>query len=519
MELSCLFTTSRSAALKLFDGGKYNTLKPYRLFVNGEFYAEADRVITSLYKLQPDTAYDVCVMDGDEQIACISLRTLTESVSLNVRRFGAVGDGVHDDTAAIQAAINCCPPGGRVRIPAGDYLVTPLFLKSHITIEIQQGATLRLCTDRSRFPILPGVTFTKDEDYLLGTWEGNPLDAYASFITGIEVEDVRIIGPGALDGQAPLGDWWVNPKVRRGAWRPRMLFLCRCKNITLQGLSITGSPSWTLHPYFSDDLTFADLKIIAPANSPNTDGFDPESCKHVVFTGVHFSVGDDCIAVKSGKIYMGQKYHVPCEDIDISHCLMEKGHGGLTTGSECAGGIINVRVRYCVMRDTDRGLRVKNRRGRGQNALTDQILFDHVDMQRVGAPFVINCLYYCDPDGHSDYVQCREKLPVDHRTPATGDILFRHIDAQDCGACAGYFLGLPESPIRSILMEDCRFTFDPEAKPFVPAMADGVEACKGLGLVVYYADSVTLRDVTVEGQQGEKLTAVQVGSVNWEGQQ
>ncbi|MBR6569670.1 MAG: glycoside hydrolase family 28 protein, partial [Clostridia bacterium] len=265
MELSCLFTTSRSAALKLFDGGKYNTLKPYRLFVNGEFYAEADRVITSLYKLQPDTAYDVCVMDGDEQIACISLRTLTESVSLNVRRFGAVGDGVHDDTPAIQAAINCCPPGGRVRIPAGDYLVTPLFLKSHITIEIQQGATLRLCTDRSRFPILPGVTFTDGDDYLLGTWEGNPLDAYASFITGIEVEDVRIIGPGALDGQAPLGDWWVNPKVRRGAWRPRMLFLCRCKNITLQGLSITGSPSWTLHPYFSDDLTFADLKIIAPA--------------------------------------------------------------------------------------------------------------------------------------------------------------------------------------------------------------------------------------------------------------
>ena len=88
---------------------------------------------------------------------------------------------------------------------------------------------------------------------------------------------------------------------------------------------------------------------------------------------------------------------------------------------------------------------------------------------------------------------------------------------QDCGACAGYFLGLPESPIRSILLEDCRFTFDPDAKPFVAAMADGVEPCKGLGLIVYYADNVTLRDVTITGQQGEPLTAVQVGSVNWEG--
>ena len=519
MELSCLFSTSRSAAIRLFDGGKYHTLKPYRLLLNGTEVLETNRVITSLYDLQPDTEYAVSVLDGEEIIASLSLRTMPESVSLNVRRFGAVGDGVHDDTAAIQAAINCCPPGGRVRIPGGIYLVGPLFLKSHITIDVQKGAILRLCTDRSRFPILPGVTFTQGEDYLLGTWEGNPLDAYASFLTGVDVEDVRIIGQGVLDGQAQLGDWWVNPKVRRGAWRPRMLFLCRCKNVTMQGLTILNSPSWNLHPYFSEDLTFADLTINAPADSPNTDGFDPESCRHVVFTGVHFSVGDDCIAVKSGKIFMGQKYHTPCEDIDISHCLMERGHGGLTTGSECAGGVINVRVRHCVMRDTDRGLRVKNRRGRGKYAMTDQILFEHVDMQRVGAPFVVNCLYYCDPDGHSSYVQSREKLPVDDRTPPTGELVFRHIDAQDCGACAGYFLGLPESPIRSIVMEDCRFTFDPEAKAFQPALADGVEACKGQGLIVYYADSVTLRNVQLTGQTGEKLTAVQAGSINWEGEQ
>ncbi len=516
MELSCLFTTSRSAALKLFDGGKYNTLKPYRLLLNGEPLMETNRTITSLYGLKPDTEYRISVADGEENI---TIRTLPETVSLNVRHFGAVGDGVHDDTAAIQAAITCCPAGGRVRIPAGDYLVTPIFLKSHITIELQEGAKLLLHTDRSRFPILPGVTFTQGEDYLLGTWEGNPLDCYTSAITGVDVEDVRIIGPGVVDGQAPLGDWWVQHKVRRGAWRPRMLFLCRCQNITLQGLQFVNSPSWNLHPYFSNDLIFADLKISAPANSPNTDGFDPESCKHVVMTGVHFSVGDDCIAVKSGKIYMGQKYHTPCEDVDISHCLMERGHGGLTTGSECAGGIIDVRVRYCVMLDTDRGLRVKNRRGRGENAVTDRILFDHVDMQRVGAPFVVNCLYFCDPDGHSDYVQSRQPLPMDHRTPRIGKIIFRHVNAQDCGACAGYFLGLPEQPIESILVEDSTFTYAPDAKPFVPALADGVAECLNQGLIVHYADQITLRNVSITGQQGEKLVAVQVGNILWEGEQ
>ena len=210
---------------------------------------------------------------------------------------------------------------------------------------------------------------------------------------------------------------------------------------------------------------------------------------------------------------------MPCEDVDISHCLMERGHGGLTTGSECAGGIIDVRVRYCVMRDTDRGLRVKNRRGRGQNAVTDRILFDHVDMERVGAPFVVNCLYFCDPDGHGEYVQSREPLPVDERTPRIGQITFRHVNALDCGACAGYFLGLPEQPIESILVEDSVFTYAPDAKPFVPALADGVEACLHQGLVVHYADQITLRNVSMTGQQGEKLVAVQVGNVLWEGEQ
>ena len=75
MKLSCLFVTSRSAALQLFDGGKYHTLKPYRLLVDGCEAFETDRVVTSLYDLKPDTEYTVSVLDGDEVIASLSLRT------------------------------------------------------------------------------------------------------------------------------------------------------------------------------------------------------------------------------------------------------------------------------------------------------------------------------------------------------------------------------------------------------------------------------------------------------------
>ena len=75
----------------------------------------------------------------------------------------------------------------------------------------------------------------------------------------------------------------------------------------MHGITVQNSPSWTIHPYFSKHLKFIDVKILNPANSHNTDGLDPESCQDVLVLGTYISVGDDCIAIKSGKIYMAQK--------------------------------------------------------------------------------------------------------------------------------------------------------------------------------------------------------------------
>ncbi|MDD6143284.1 MAG: glycoside hydrolase family 28 protein [bacterium] len=516
MECSILFVSCRSAVIRCFDGGLYHIQKPYRILLNGCECGTAEKTITSLYGLWPDTDYTAQLMDGETVTASVSFRTKEESVTLNVRRFGAVGDGVHDDTMAIQTAITCCPEKGRVLIPRGTYSVRPLFLKSHITVEWAEGAEMKLCTDRWQFPILPGTVESTDEtrDYNYGSWEGNPLDMFAAALTGVEVEDVALIGPGLIDGQAQKSDWWMDRHIRRGAWRPRLLFLCRCRDITVQGLSFCNSPAWNLHPYFSQNLSFLDLSVSAPADSPNTDGFDPESCTNVTVAGVHFSLGDDCIAIKSGKIYMGARFQQPCENITISHCLMENGHGGVTAGSEMAGGVRNVRVQHCLMRNTDRGLRVKTRRGRGKDGVIDDIVFDHVQMDHVGAPFVVNCLYFCDPDGRTPWVQSREKQPVDDGTPRIGRIVFKHVQAENCGACAGYFLGLPEQPIESVTLEDSAFTFDPNAKPFEPAMAWGVEACVGRGIIAQYVDTINLRRVTIDAP--EKLEPTEVQHINWE---
>lgn len=510
--MKCLYTSARSCTVLLDPQGDYEARAVRRLELNGRDLGEENRSVCSLFDLWPDTDYRlVSFVDGAKEDE-LAFHTEAEVCTLNVRRFGAKGDGKNDDTPALQAAILCCPAGGRVLVPAGTYRTGPLFLKSHMTLELQKDATLALVTERSRFPILPGMTRTTDEqgEYLLGTWEGNPLDCFAGALTGIGVEDVHIIGQGVVDGCAQLGDWWPNHKVIKGAFRGRIFYLRDCVNVTVQGITFRNSPSWNLHPCFSRKLSFLNVRVEAPYNSPNTDGFDPESCQDIRMLGTVFSVGDDCIAIKSGKIYMGQKYHTPCENIEIAWCAMLDGHGSVTVGSEMAGGVRHVWVHHCLMRGNDRGLRVKTRRGRGKYAVVDDIRFEDIRMEGVKAPLVVNAMYYCDPDGHAPYVQSREKQPVDDTTPTIGTVCFERVHARQCQACVGYVLGLPEKPVEQLILRDCDFVFSDTAQPMEPAMAEGVEACARRGLIAQYVDRLILDGVRMQGIEGEPLEAVSV---------
>lgn len=96
---------------------------------------------------------------------------------------------------------------------------------------------------------------------------------------------------------------------------------------------------------------------------------------------------------------------------------MENGHGAVTLGSEMAGGVVNLTVEDCIFRHTDRGLRIKTRRGRGKDAILSNIIFRNLTLDHVMTPLVVNCFYFCDPDGKTTYVQSRDVYPVDDRTP------------------------------------------------------------------------------------------------------
>lgn len=505
-EIRAIF--KRSFTLELCNDSICYT-EPFEVYVNGELRLQDTRNVVSIGGLQPDTEYTVRLCQHGQ--ACERrIRTAYESVLLNVRCFGAHGDGVTDDTAYLQAAISACPKDGTVLVPEGVYLTRPLFLKSHMTLWIDRGATLLGDADRAHYPIMPGTTPTTDGqgEYNLASWEGNPEHAFAALISGYDLEQLDIVGEGTVDGNADKGDWWENPKEMRTAWRPRLMFLCRCRHVRIQSLHVKNSPSWTVHPYYTDHIALYNVDIWNPSDSPNTDGFDPESCDDVLVLGTRISVGDDCIAIKSGKIYMSTHHRKPAEHFVIRNSFLERGHGSVTVGSEAAGGVSNVEVSRCIFDSTDRGLRIKTRRGRGPHTLYDGIYFHDIIMRGVHMPITLNMFYFCDPDGHTDYVQNQQALPVDERTPTIGTIKAENMVCTGTDACFVCAYGLPENYIRRLELRNIDVSFLPkqQRRPRQTIMMDNFPDMSGVALYIRNIDRLILDRVSIHGSDDKEPT-------------
>ena len=502
--MKLVFVSARSASFELDNDSIYQNDEPVEVKLNGNIVIEKELCnVFSLYDLLPNTEYVVTA--GNE---VVTFTTDVESVTLNVVDFHAKGDAITDDTSALQAAIMCCPKDGRVLVPAGTYWTKPLFLKSDISIELQKGAVLLGETDRQKYPILPGrISKTNDpaSEYYLGTWEGNAEDCFAGLITGIGVSNIKIYGQGIIDGNASNSDWWQNDIIKRIAWRPRGVFFNRCSNIAVQGITCQNTASWNQHIFFSNKVDYIDVTLLNPEENPNTDGINPESCTDVNIIGCKFAVGDDCIAIKSGKAEMGAKLRTPCANITVRNCFMDHGHGAVTLGSEMSAGMHNITVTKCLFRKTDRGLRIKTQRGRGETAIIDGVTFDNIKMEGVYAPLVINMFYKARIDAPDEEYKYNHKAqPVDSSTPYLGSFTFRNMTATDVSWTAGAFWGLPEQPIGRVHIENVTFSMKEDAQPGEAVMTlNAPNYCKG-GLHFYNVNEVVLKNVSLEGVSGEE---------------
>lgn len=282
----------------------------------------------------------------------------------------------------------------------------------------------------------------------------------------------------------------------------------------MQDVTVQNSPSWTLHPYYSDNLAFYNLYIQNPNNSPNTDGLDPESCSNISVLGTTISVGDDCMAIKSGKYYMALNHYKPTEHVIIRNCKLEKGHGSVTVGSEAAGGVMDVRVSKCIFDGTDRGLRIKTRRGRGIRSFLDNIVFEDIKMDGVYMPFTVNMFYFCDPDGHSDYVQNQEEAPVDDMTPKIGSITARNMTCTNAQACMICAYGLPEMPIEELNFSNIKVSYLEADKrtPMVPVMMDNFDPMDGRSIFARNVKKLVLKDIEITGATDDAPELINVAA-------
>jgi polygalacturonase len=278
-----------------------------------------------------------------------------------VTDYGAAGDGKTDCSRAFAAAITACNKagGGRVVAPAGKYpyLVNgPIRLLSNVNLHLEGGAEVRFGADASTY--LPVV---------LIRYQGIRCYNYSPLIYAYQQTNIAVTGSGTFTGPADSWVSWVNlaapdwamleqmaadgvPVDQRifGAGhhlRVTMFEPYDCRNVLLQGVTLRGSPFWTIHPTFCSNVTIQNVTV--HPGFENDDGCDPDSCTDVLVDGCSFSTNDDNVSLKAG--YGHDAQGLPqCENIVIQNCdCIQSDWGGITLGSQTGSIVQNVYVQNC----------------------------------------------------------------------------------------------------------------------------------------------------------------------------
>ena len=421
-------------------------------------------------------------------------RPIFPDYSVSIADFGGVGDGITDNTEAINRAIDAVAHrgGGRVVIPAGVWFTGAIELKSNIELHAERNALVIFNDDPEVYPIIET------------SFEGLDTRRCTSPIWALNAENIALTGMGVYDGAGDSwrfvrrakvtdsqwktllakpdcyvdGDRWYpsrqsyeghricdsfnNPQglTTDAEWeairhwlRPVMVSLRECKNVLIEDVTLRNSPAWMLHPLMCENIIIKGVKIFNPWYSQNGDALDLESCHRALIVDCLFDAGDDGICLKSGKDADGRRRARPCSHVVVRNNQVLHGHGGFVVGSEMSGGVDHIYVENCTFTGTDVGLRFKSTRGRG--GVVEHIYIENINMCDIPTDALTFNLYYSgksvteDSGGTSEV----EAQPVTEETPAFRNIHIKNIKCRNAGR-AFYFHGLPEMPVQNVSIEN-----------------------------------------------------------------
>ena len=244
----------------------------------------------------------------------------------DAKKLGVHGDGSTLNTVTIQNAIDLAAKsgGGRVFFPPGDYVTGTLRLKSGVTLELQNGATLLGSLNPEDYTLVEPFTDA------VGATRGYAL------IAAVDTSATGIIGPGTIDGR---GAQLHVAAPNTPAAKPFLVLAVRSNTVSFRDLKLVNSAAWTMHLFQSTNIDVENVSIRS-LGLANNDGIDIDSSQHVRVSSCTIESGDDAVCLKTTS-------PVPCHDIAVSKCTLTTRCAAFKIGTESAGDFSAIRISDC----------------------------------------------------------------------------------------------------------------------------------------------------------------------------
>ncbi len=256
--------------------------------------------------------------------------------------------------------------------------------------------------------------------------------------------------------------------------RPSFVRVMDSNNVLIEGVRFEGSPMWTVHLLYSDNVVVRDV-IIETYDGVHADGIAVDSSRNVRISNCYIDTGDDGIVIKAGKDADGLRVNRPSENISITNCTVHRAHGAVTIGSETSGWVRNLVASNLTCSGTQMGVRIKSRRGRGGGV--ENVRFDNWVMDDVGQAINVTSYYLMEGEVRRDAPE-----PVSNRTPVFRDIAVSNMPIRRARVAINVE-GLPEMPISGLRISD-------------------VVASAKAGMKAFYTSGLELHNVQVNAESG-----------------
>lgn len=277
--------------------------------------------------------------------------------TVDVRAYGAKGDGTTLDTVAIQRAIDSVDAGDTLVFSGGSFLTGTLALRSNITVEIREDA--EICASRNL------------AHYRACGFHHNEMNQTVSLLYALNEENITVCGKGKIqlsgDAFMNFASYSLPDEIDRSTMtreyieqtvvcareRPTQpIFFDSCRHIRLEGITVCNAPCWGITFSRCADLMLNDLSVDNHRRIPNNDGVHFSASRQIVVQNCTFLCGDDCIAATCITDWDGV-----CEDIEIRDCLLSSRSAALRFG-HLSSHVRNVRVKNIKVLPSSRAVAV-----------------------------------------------------------------------------------------------------------------------------------------------------------------